>query len=240
MKRAIPVVLSAFLLFLPLQACSGSFVISFGNSTETNKAFRQGVAKFDSKEYEAAIQSWQTALNQFQEKGDIESEAITLGNLGYAHLALNQDSQSLDYYQKSLEVSQKLRDSYVKTTLQADAYNSIGMIYSSAGNFDKAIEAFQQSISIAERGQYHYGQAGSLVNIADVYNSLRKSESAIENLMKSLRVIDEIQNNTPEAIQWKNQTMKMAFAQLSTAYRNLGDVKKADEYRQQSNSLTTK
>jgi tetratricopeptide (TPR) repeat protein len=144
------------------------------------------------KEYQEAIQSWQVALKQFQEKEDVESEAITLGNLGYAHLALNQDSQSLDYYKKSIEVSQKLRDGSIKTGLQADAYNSIGMIYSSAKNFDKAVEAFQQSMSIAERGEYRYGQANSLINIANVYNTSRKSESAIESLMKSLKVINEI------------------------------------------------
>jgi tetratricopeptide (TPR) repeat protein len=143
MRKSISIVLAAFLLSLPLHSCRGSFVVSLGNSTATNEAFQQGVTKFDSKEYEAAIQSWQLALSQFQNKGDVESEAITLNNLGYAHLAFNQDSQSLDYYKKSLEVSQRLKDSYVKSTLQADAYNSIGMIYSSAKNFDKAIEAFQ-------------------------------------------------------------------------------------------------
>jgi DNA-directed RNA polymerase subunit RPC12/RpoP len=77
-RKSISIVSAAFLLSLSLHSCRSSFVVSSGNSTATNEAFQQGVTKLDSKEYEAAIQSWELALSQFQEKGDVATCSFPL------------------------------------------------------------------------------------------------------------------------------------------------------------------
>ena len=111
---------------------------------------------------------------------------------------------------------------------ECKAYNSLGVAYQSLGDYKKAIEFHQQSLSIAKEIGDRGLKDKAYTNLGCAYYSLSDYKKAIEFHQQSLSIAKEIGNKSSEA---------KAYTNLGCACYSLGDNKKAIEFHQESLSI---
>jgi tetratricopeptide (TPR) repeat protein len=114
-----------------------------------------------------------------------------------------------------------------------DAYSYLGVIYCKKGDYVKALEYHNESLSIVKQtlGESHlhdiYG------NIANCYYHLRQYDKAIENNEKVIKIRNEVFGaNSPVTAD--------GYTNLGSCYDSLGDCSKAIEIFQKALSIRIK
>jgi len=191
------------------------------------------------------------------EKGFKKEMTSALSIQGGSYLVRGEYDDALDYYQRSLLISEGICDNKgMSKTL-----NNIGVIYSNQGNFPKALEYHQRSLTIKESLSDKSGMAGSMNNMGLIYMNQGNYPRALKNFQRSLRIKEEfsdsrgiaqILNNIgliymrrgdyPEALECFQRSLKIcedisdlkASAGISSniglIYMNLSDYSKALDY----------
>ncbi|KAB0241349.1 tetratricopeptide repeat protein [Microcystis aeruginosa EAWAG127a] len=142
----------------------------------------------------------------------------------YDFLTLGGYYQTLaDYYLELVTVYQQQEE---QTNWKYTAsLTSLGNVYYSLGEYQKAIEFHQQSLAIKREIGDRGGEANSYGNLGNVYDSLGEYQKAIEFHQQSLAIKREIGDRGGEAKSYNN---------LGSVYGSLGEYQKAIEFHQQS------
>ncbi len=74
-------------------------------------------------------------------------------------------SKAIEFYQKSLEKFEKLRDVHGA----AKIYGNLGLVYAGMGEWSKAIEFYQKDLKISEKLEDVHGAAQTYGNLGSVY-----------------------------------------------------------------------
>ena len=111
------------------------------------------------------------------------------------------------------------------TDRERKAYTGLGIAYDCLGDYSKAIEFHQQSISIAKEIGKKGSEGTAYTNLGAAYHSLGDYRKAIEFHQQSLSIAKEIGEKASEG---------KAYTNLGSAYYSLGDYRKAIEFHQQS------
>jgi tetratricopeptide (TPR) repeat protein len=128
-----------------------------------------------------------------------------------------------DYYLQLVTVYQQQEDqTHWKYTA---SLTSLGNVYKSLGEYQKAIEFHQQSLAIDREIGDRGGEGKSYNNLGNVYDSLGEYQKAIEFHQQSLAIDREIGDRGGEAKSYNN---------LGNVYDSLGEYQKAIEFHQQS------
>ena len=114
------------------------------------------------------------------------------------------------------------------TDRERKAYTGLGNAYLSLGDYSKAIEFHQQSLSIAKEIGKKGSEGGAYTGLGNAYHSLGDYGKAIEFHQQSLSIAKEIGKKGSEG---------GAYTGLGNAYHSLGDYGKAIEFHQQSLSI---
>ena len=114
------------------------------------------------------------------------------------------------------------------TYREGAAYSGLGNAYYYLGDYRKAIEFHQQSLSIAKEIGKKGSEGGAYTGLGNAYHSLGDYSKAIEFHQQSLSIAKEIGNKGAEGA---------AYSDLGIAYDCLRDYKKAIEFHQQSLSI---
>jgi G-protein signaling modulator 2 len=154
-------------------------------------------------------------LQSYQEKGidDAHKFANWNHNLGIIKLLTGYPAEALNYFEKSLEFSEKLAD-------RAGIAS-----YSDLGQVEKAIEYYEQALVISREIGDRRGEGADLGNLGTAYSDLGQVEKAIEYYEQALVISREIGDRRGEGADLGN---------LGTAYSDLGQVEKAIEYYEQA------
>ena len=139
---------------------------------------------------------------------------ITLAN---SQKVLGDMPKSLDYYQKSLNIYEKLED---KTGL-AVVYTNIGSLHNMYYKFDGALEYHKKSLALSEEIRDTIHMCDALVNIGNVYNNMFKLGQATDYYLKSLKLSKAI-NYIP--------IQTYIFANLGDNYRKRKKFQEAIKY----------
>ncbi|WP_242051283.1 tetratricopeptide repeat protein [Nostoc spongiaeforme] len=102
---------------------------------------------------------------------------------------------------------------------------SLGIAYCSLGEYQRAIEFFQQSLEIFREIGDRNGVGNSLGNLGNAYNFLGENQRAIEFHQQSLEIFREIGDRFGVGRSLNN---------LGSAYYSLGEYQRAIEFHQQS------
>ena len=188
---------------------------------EGDRLLQQGIQQYQTSQFQAALNSWQKALQLYRVLKNRYKEGWALGNLGVAYLNLGDYSKAIEYGQQQLVIAREIQD----RDGEAAALNNLGLAYRSQGNYAKAIEYGQQSLDIAQEIKNRYGEGTALGTLGVAYLSLGNDAKAIEYMQQWLAIAREIQDRRGEGT---------ALGNLGLAYRSLGDYDKAIEYGQQS------
>jgi tetratricopeptide (TPR) repeat protein len=105
---------------------------------------------------------------------------------------------------------------------------SLGNAYSNLGEVQRAIEFYEQALSIAREIGDRHNEGASLGNLGLAYSNLGQVEQAIEYYQQALSIAQDIGDHRNEG-NW--------LGNLGLAYRDLGEVKRAIEYFEQALSV---
>ncbi|MDZ8031603.1 tetratricopeptide repeat protein [Nostoc sp. DedSLP04] len=103
--------------------------------------------------------------------------------------------------------------------------NNLGTAYYLLGQYQGAIELFQQSLEISREIGDRNGEGSSLIGLGNAYNSLGQYQRAIEFSQQSLEIKREIGDRNGEG---------NSLINLGNAYNSLGQYQGAIEFHQQS------
>ncbi|MEJ6479933.1 CHAT domain-containing tetratricopeptide repeat protein [Nostoc punctiforme UO1] len=193
-------------------------------------------AAYDSQgNYAKAIAYLEQSLMIAREIEDPEVEGAALTNLGVAYTALGNYAKAIDYYQQRLTITRQLQDHYkegevlgklglVYRQKEGEALGNLGLAYTGLGDYTKAIEYQQQSLTIAQGIKDRQGEGEILGNIGSSYIALKDYVKAIDYLQRSLTITREVKDRQKEG---------EVLGNLGNAYMFLGDYAKAIEYQQQ-------
>ncbi|WP_249069865.1 CHAT domain-containing protein [Argonema antarcticum] len=187
---------------------------------EADRLIEQGTQQYQSNQFEAAVKSWQQALNIYREIKDREEEGRVLGNMGVAYLYLGDYPKAIAYHQQRLAIAQEIKD----RKGEGHALGNLGNAYYFLGDYPKAIAYQQQKLVIVREIKDRQGEGESLGNLGIVYYNLGDYAKAIEYHQQSLAIAREIKDRKGEG---------RVLGNLGNTYFSLGDYPKAIAYHQQ-------
>ena len=128
---------------------------------------------------------------------------------------------AMTQYKKSLQ----LHSAEGNQIAIATCYNNMALIHHTQGEFDRALDCYQKSLS---RRQEHYGGnhsevAESYNNIANVYCAMRNFGEAQKFYEKALQIATELKDNQSDIV-------ATCYNNLANLYTYRGELEKAREY----------
>ena len=192
---------------------------------EADRLFNQGNQQYRISQFEAALQSYQQALNIYREIKFRQGELWALGSTGRAYQALGKYDKAIDVLLQTLAIAREIKD----RRGEGQALGGLGIAYSSLSKYDKAIEFHLQSLEVAREIKDRRGEGQALGGLGIAYSSLSKYDKAIEFHLQSLEVAREIKDRRGEG---------QDFGNLGIAYRNLGKYDKAIEFHLQALAIS--
>jgi tetratricopeptide (TPR) repeat protein len=148
---------------------------------------------------------------------DEETRADIYFNLGTIVEILSEWDTAIDYYQKSLEISEKIRDIHG----MGRTYSSLGTAYNDKDEWDKAIDYHQKSLDTFERIGDIHGMALTYIKMGVVYYRKGEWDKAINYYEDNLKIFKEMGDIN---------LMATTRGNLSLVYYRKGEWDKAINY----------
>ncbi|MBU7047077.1 MAG: tetratricopeptide repeat protein [Theionarchaea archaeon] len=149
---------------------------------------------------------------------------ISLGTIVYK---LSEWDTAIEYYEKSLEISEKIGDIHG----MGATYNNLGLIYAHKGQWDKAIDHYEKSLEISEKVGDIHGIGQTYNNLGSVYYRKGQWDKAIDHYKKDLEILEKIRDI---------HGMGTAYNNLGLIYAHKGQWDKAIDYFEKSLEISEK
>jgi tetratricopeptide (TPR) repeat protein len=125
--------------------------VSKPSKTEADKLLQQGevqIKRSDRDQWQAALQSYQQALNIYRSLQDRQGESQALRGIGFAYNKLHDYPKAESSLQQALAIAKDINDPELKSR----ALINLGRVYIfwEPDSFDKGVEYYQQGLSIAQ------------------------------------------------------------------------------------------
>ncbi len=159
--------------------------------------------------YPKALYYSNLSLNIDESLNDLESQAITLGNIGDIYFETHNLKKALIYFNKSLAINKKL---FLKDGISTMLFNK-GQCYAVLKNYDKAIQNFNDAIKVDNLIKNAINKASCLDGICEIYLQKKMYINCILKCNEAIDLNLEIDNQSG----------------LSSNYSNLGNA-----YKEQS------
>ena len=147
--------------------------------------------------------------------------AAAYNNLGFLNSEHSNFKKALEYYHKSLAISQ---DIDAKQEI-ATSYNNMGYIYDTEGDIPKALEYYLKSLAIKKEFSNQKAIVASLNNVGALYKSLGDIPKALDYYHNCLKIQESIKNKNGIAYVLSN---------IGDVYYDQGELNKALEYYNKS------
>ena len=203
------------------------------SSNPVSNAFHllnQGLAAYETGQYNTAVTIWQQAEQEFQRTGDRINLALTLNYLSLAYQELGQLKPADQTIVQSLEILQA-QPELIKNygLIFAKALNTQGSLLLTKGKSEEAFANWQQAANIYESLEDQIGFIGSRINQAQALQTLglhRRSRKLLEEVTQDL---EKIQDPFLQAL---------GFRSLGTTLQTIGNLKNSQEILEKSLTLT--
>ena len=149
------------------------------------------------------------------------------GDLGSIVDDLGEWDTAVQYYEKSLEIKEKMGDIHG----MAMTYGNLGLVYYSKGEWDTAVEYYEKSLEISEKIGDIHGMGTTYGNLGSVYYSKGEWDTAVKYYEKSLEIFEEIKDI---------YGMAQTYNNLGLVYADKGEWDTAVEYYEKSLEISEK
>ncbi|MDY7013301.1 MAG: CHAT domain-containing protein [Cyanobacteriota bacterium] len=236
-------------------------------SQQGDRLFRQGFEQYQAGQLEAAADSWNAALQLYQNQQNAEGEARTWGSLGNAYQASGRYADAIAANNEALSLWQTLQN----RAEEGKVLGNLGNIYIELGDYDRAQELHQQSLEIARTLDDRQGEVRSLISLGAIAATQENNEeaklayqqafakakeigylSAQATALNNLGSIHHTLGNYQNAIEAYQQVLELAtsmeslrlessaLVNLGLAYLNLQDYPQALQYQEKSWEIARK
>ncbi|TYQ31999.1 CHAT domain-containing protein [Pseudanabaena sp. UWO310] len=221
-KKLVTIALITMLSGLPMQAlvCDLGAQEQSDRQIQSGQLLNQGLQQYRARQYESAFQSWQSALQIYQEIKDRVGESKVWNNLGLAYYSLGQFAKAVPFFQQRLTLSRELND----RRAEAYALDSLGLNYIQLGQYEQAIAMYQPAIEILSQLNDRKNAGNALGNLGIAYRELGQYAKAIACHQQQLAITREISDRAGEG---------RALGGLAIVYRELGRYEKAIDLNRQ-------
>jgi serine phosphatase RsbU (regulator of sigma subunit)/Tfp pilus assembly protein PilF len=199
---------------------------------------------FLSRNLQQSIEYGQQAVELAEKNGSLQQRSWALTTLGAAHYYSGDYVHALEEWKASVEII-KTRESQETDSLSRSSLinqrsfllNNIGVVYKTMGEYDKAIEYYQENLRLQEQIGNTLLKAQARSNIANVYFAFEIDfEKALEQYQMSLDLFlkyNKEDPDDPQGIRGLAQTymnMGIVYKELDTLDRALENFRRALEY----------
>jgi tetratricopeptide (TPR) repeat protein len=174
----------------------------------------QAIQQHLSGQLQAALQSFQQALELYRAIHDRINEGSVLNGLGIVYRDLGQNLQALNYFQQALTVAQSVNNQVDR----GQFLNNIGEIHYRLGQCSRAIEYYQQAIAAAEAINDQVGEYLTLSNLSLVYRDLGQYPQAMNYTQRSLATARSVSGQADEELVLRKLASEFAVTCSSSPY----------------------
>ncbi len=185
---------------------------------------------FLSRNLQQSVDYGEQAVKLAQQTGSLHHQSWTLTTLGAARYYQGNYDEALKNWLASVEIL-KVRESEAIDSVSREGLmdqralllNNIGVVYKTMGEYDKAIEYYQENLRIQEQIGNTLQMAQSRSNIATVYFFFGLDyEKALEYYNESLRLFFEYLEEYPDAEDGK-RGIAQTYLNIGIAYKEMDD-----------------
>jgi tetratricopeptide (TPR) repeat protein len=202
-----------------------------------------GLAHFELRRFDEALDCHQRALDRWAEVGDIWGQGITLMNLGNDCTVLRRLDEALDHYQNALALAREIND----RRLECIVLNNLGEAYRELGRHTEALDHQQKALALFREIGDPRNQGHALNGLGQTCHNMGRTADAIDHFRQALTVRREIGDQWGQAESLAGLATAMLDAGQPDAARqswqaalaifaDLGDPQ-ADEIRAQLDKL---
>ncbi|MEB3282951.1 MAG: CHAT domain-containing protein [Lyngbya sp.] len=164
-------------------------------------------------------------IAQLESTEDVKTRVIELYEKGTQLLNSGQFNAALKIFeQEVLKMLQGLSDPYARLA-KAGTLNQIASAYYHLGDYEKALDFYQQALNIYTQEENEQAQGVILTNIGALYGDLGQYQKALESHQQALALAKQVND-------LKNQGK--IFNNIGAIYKNLNQNQEALEFYQQA------
>lgn len=147
-------------------------------------------------QFKKAEELHKKALTISEEANSIDFQVLSLNWLGVVYRRTDAIKKALDFNQKALELAETVKNKshHIKRSINV-SLNCIGNLYQTLGQYDLAIEQFEQALVLETELKNKLGLAINHQNIGECQELKGELENALKNYRKSLAYNEEINSN---------------------------------------------
>lgn len=172
-----------------------------GLGTSRASIYQQlGVVAGERRDFEAAADYFQEALEIFQELSNRPGQARTHHNLGRIAEGQRDFEVAADHYQKALDLKKEISDRHG----QADTYHELGRVAEEQREFEAAADYYQRALDLRKEFDDRHGQAKTNHQLGMVAQKQRKFEAAAEYYQEALDIFQDYGDRHRQASTYHN------------------------------------
>jgi len=170
-------------------------------------------------EYAEAIKTFQKALEIHQEVGHLHGSADWLTSLSSTYFAVGDHNLAIDNLQHALTLHRNIGNS----SGEAVTLNKLGHALFKLGKNDSAKSCFQTALKTHKKTGEKWGECTALVHLSYVFREEGNTEIALEHLISSKKIANELKENLLQA--W----VQFQLGELYRLMKNIQDAHSAYE-----------
>jgi len=169
--------------------------------------FKLGVCHEEMGNWEESIDAYTKLETISSSRQDYEKQVNAIMRIGRIYDKFGNWKLAKETYAHCLELAQKHEVKNVKSRI----YNNMGIYFFHKGDFDSALEYFQESIQSVDSPDGEFDKAHAYTNIGIIANILRGCNGvALENFKKALEIYEKKGSNLNQARVYQNIGMVYA------------------------------
>jgi len=154
------------------------------------------------------------------EENNLKEQLVyAMFNGGNVSIAMKNDKQALEYYNKTLDLARSLNFA-PRTT--APFLNSRGNALKHLGRYQLALEDYNKTLALSKATNFAQGLSSAIANLGEVYMLMGNYKDALAYQLETVRLQEKNGDVT---------NLTENYEHVSTIYEKLGDYKPALEYQ---------
>jgi CHAT domain-containing protein/Flp pilus assembly protein TadD len=191
---------------------------AFNLNADADRLIQQGNQHVRSGQFDAALETFEQALNIYRQIEDHQGEADALTRLGTVHhIHFGNYGQALRFYEQALAIIRNFDTGLCEVC----ALSRLGDLYSALGQPILGIDFYDQALTVARKIGDRSREVIALNNLGNGYYSLAQYNLAIDFLQQALAVSNKTSNQQGKAA---------ALNDLGNIYSTLGQYDRAIDF----------
>ena len=174
-----------------------------------------GTVYMRNDEIGSALENFNKSIKLFEEVPDNQDLISILSTVGHLYYDQKKYDSALLYYDKGLKV---VIDNIIANEATSVLYKGLGQVMEKKGEYEHAIQFFDQGLQVAKEGGYKIGASHNLIGLAQVYFDKGDYIKALDLATQGLKLSEEAK---------KAENVQHASEILAKIYKQKGAFKDA-------------